>query len=81
MNARRLSMICPVMIMLAALTIAGFAGLADGGVAPPSRTPRGYLTSLPELARRAGMTERTFSRVFQKETATTPAVCSSRPPI
>lgn len=29
--------------------------------------------SLPALAARAGMTERTFSRVFQKDTGTTPA--------
>ena len=29
--------------------------------------------SLPELARRSGMSERTFSRVFQKETGVTPA--------
>lgn len=34
--------------------------------------PTGDL-SLPALAQRAGMTERTFSRVFQKETGTTPA--------
>ena len=34
--------------------------------------PSGDL-SLPRLAERAGMAERTFSRLFQKETATTPA--------
>jgi len=34
--------------------------------------PTGDL-SLPRLAERAGMTERTFSRVFHKETGTTPA--------
>jgi transcriptional regulator GlxA family with amidase domain len=34
--------------------------------------PRGDL-SLPNLAARAGMTERTFSRVFHKETGVTPA--------
>jgi transcriptional regulator GlxA family with amidase domain len=34
--------------------------------------PTGDLT-LPRLAERAGMAERTFSRVFQKETGTTPA--------
>jgi len=41
-------------------------------VAEVSADPTGDL-SLPELARRAGMTERTFSRVFQKEMGTTPA--------
>lgn len=41
-------------------------------IAEITADPSGDL-SLPELARRAGMTERTFSRVFQKETATTPA--------
>ena len=41
-------------------------------VAEVTADPCGDL-SLPELARRAGMTERTFSRVFQKETGTTPA--------
>jgi transcriptional regulator GlxA family with amidase domain len=37
-----------------------------------SADPSGDLT-LPALAARAGMTERTFSRVFQKDTGTTPA--------
>ena len=41
-------------------------------VAEITGDPAGDL-SLPELARRSGMTERTFSRVFQKETGTTPA--------
>lgn len=41
-------------------------------VAEISADPTGDL-SLPELARRGGMTERTFSRVFQKEMGTTPA--------
>lgn len=41
-------------------------------VADISAEPTGDL-SLPRLAERAGMTERTFSRVFQKETGTTPA--------
>ena len=54
MIARRLSGIYPVTILLAALAI---AGLADGSGAPPSRTPRGYLTSLPELARIKALAE------------------------
>ncbi|MDB5467213.1 MAG: transcriptional regulator, AraC family [Phenylobacterium sp.] len=37
-----------------------------------SADPRGDQT-LPTLAARAGMSERTFSRVFQKDTGTTPA--------
>jgi transcriptional regulator GlxA family with amidase domain len=37
-----------------------------------SADPAGEL-SLPTLAARSGMSERTFSRVFQKETGTTPA--------
>jgi transcriptional regulator GlxA family with amidase domain len=41
-------------------------------IADISADPTGDL-SLPKLAERAGMTERTFSRVFQKETGTTPA--------
>ena len=41
-------------------------------VAQITSDPAGDL-SLPELARRSGMSERTFSRVFQKETGTTPA--------
>ncbi|MDO8378005.1 GlxA family transcriptional regulator [Phenylobacterium sp.] len=41
-------------------------------VAEITADPTGDL-SLPELARRGGMTERTFSRVFQKEMGTTPA--------
>ena len=41
-------------------------------IAEVSADPTGDL-SLPELARRGGMTERTFSRVFLKETGTTPA--------
>jgi len=57
------------------------AGLAVQAAASPRvRTlvgdimadPTGDLT-LPALAQRAGMTERTFSRVFQKETGSTPA--------
>ncbi|WP_340643852.1 helix-turn-helix domain-containing protein [Phenylobacterium sp.] len=41
-------------------------------IAEITAEPTGDL-SLPELARRCGMTERTFSRVFQRETGTTPA--------
>ena len=41
-------------------------------IADISADPTGDL-SLPQLAARAGMTERTFSRVFQKEIGTTPA--------
>jgi transcriptional regulator GlxA family with amidase domain len=41
-------------------------------VAEISAEPTGDL-SLPRLADRAGMTERTFSRVFQKDTGVTPA--------
>lgn len=41
-------------------------------VADLGADPTGDL-SLPRLAERAGMAERTFSRVFQKETGTTPA--------
>lgn len=41
-------------------------------VAEISAEPTGDL-SLPSLADRAGMTERTFSRVFQKDTGVTPA--------
>jgi len=41
-------------------------------VAEISAEPTGDL-SLPRLAERAGMTERTFSRVFQKDTGVTPA--------
>jgi transcriptional regulator GlxA family with amidase domain len=40
-------------------------------IADISADPTGDL-GLPQLAARAGMTERTFSRVFQKETGTTP---------
>lgn len=41
-------------------------------VADITADPSGDL-SLPALAARAGMTERTFSRVFQRDTGTTPA--------
>ena len=41
-------------------------------IADVSADPSGDL-SLPQLARRAGMTERTFSRAFQRETGITPA--------
>ena len=41
-------------------------------IAEITSDPMGDL-SLPQLAHRTGMTERTFSRVFQKETGTTPA--------
>lgn len=41
-------------------------------IAEITAEPAGDL-SLPQLAHRTGMTERTFSRVFQKETGTTPA--------
>jgi transcriptional regulator GlxA family with amidase domain len=41
-------------------------------IAEISADPSGDLT-LPAMATRAGMTERTFSRVFQKDTGTTPA--------
>lgn len=41
-------------------------------IAAIAADPTGDL-SVPALADRAGMTERTFSRTFQKETATTPA--------
>jgi transcriptional regulator GlxA family with amidase domain len=41
-------------------------------IADVSADPTGDL-SVPELAARAGMSERTFSRVFQKETGVGPA--------
>jgi transcriptional regulator GlxA family with amidase domain len=43
-----------------------------GLIADISANPSGDL-SLPELAKRAGMSERTFSRVFLKDTGVTPA--------